>query len=86
MIWIGIALVASAFVLLLVHAARRYERESAAAALERVKRLEERADDIQRRIENLEAIASGDDDPDFEERDPDGSAVAGRRRSRRQSG
>jgi len=86
MIWIGIALIASISVLFLLNAARRYEKESAAAALDRVKRLEERADDLERRIENLETIATGDYDPDFERRDSTGGNTAEKQRLRQRSG
>jgi hypothetical protein len=61
MYWIVIVLAASALLAWLLVALRRYEHESAAAALEEVERLRETVDALTGRIEHLEAIAAADE-------------------------
>ncbi len=60
MFWIILALAAGALLAVLLVSLRRYERESAAAALEEVTALREELDAITRRVQALEAIAAGD--------------------------
>lgn len=61
MFWIVIILMASGLLAWLLVALRRYEHESAAAALEEVERLREAVDALTRRIEHLETIAAADE-------------------------
>ncbi|MBT8399425.1 MAG: hypothetical protein KJO98_03020 [Rhodothermia bacterium] len=58
MIWLVLTIAAGLVAYLLVRASQGYERESAAAALEEVQRLGEVTEDLERRIRNLEAIAT----------------------------
>ncbi len=58
MIWLVLTVAAGLVAYLLVRASQGYERESASAALEEVQRLGEVTEDLERRIRNLEAIAT----------------------------
>ena len=61
MLWIGQVLIACALLAWLVVASRRYEHESATAALEEVEVLREQLEALQQRVQNLEAIAAEDE-------------------------
>ena len=58
MLWLVLAVAAGLLAYLLLRAMRGYERESAAAALEEVRRLKEVTENLERRVQNLEAIAT----------------------------
>ena len=58
MIWFVATAAAAVLVYALIRTMRQYEQESAAAALEQVTELMELTMDLQRRIENLEAIVT----------------------------
>ncbi len=58
MIWLILAAAAGLLVYMLVRTMRQYESESATAAFEEVQRQSEVIADLERRIENLEAIVT----------------------------
>lgn len=63
MIWIVLVLAATAILAWLLSTLRRYEHESAAAALEQVADLREELDRLRLRVQALEAIAAADEEP-----------------------
>ncbi len=75
MIWLILAAAAGLLAYMLVRTMRQYESESATAALDEVQRQSEVIADLERRIENLEAIVTTVDgkligDADVPEKDP----------------
>ena len=63
MVWMVFLIFAVVLAAGLLVALRRYERESASAALREVEALHARIDDLTRRLQNLEAIAAAEDVP-----------------------
>ena len=61
MIWFVAAVAAAVLIFALIRTMRQFEQQSAATALEQVAELTELYVDLQRRIENLEAIATSVD-------------------------
>ena len=77
MIWMVLVLAATAILAWLLSTLRKYEHESAAAALEQVTALREELDRLRLRVQALEAIAAADDEapltlPEEPERAADG--------------
>lgn len=87
MIWLVLTVAAGLVAYLLVRASQGYERESAAAALEEVQRLGELTADLERRIRNLEAIATRVDvESDMLNETPESPALSERGRLRDSQG
>ena len=63
MLWIWLILIACALLAGLLVALRRYERESATAALRRVEQLQGEVERLTRRVQHLEAIAAEEGGP-----------------------
>ncbi|WP_456427483.1 hypothetical protein [Rhodocaloribacter sp.] len=62
MIWMALVLAATAILAWLLSTLRKYEHESAAAALEQVTALREELDHLRLRVQALEAIAAADEE------------------------
>ncbi len=82
MFFIGIVLVACALLAWLLVSLRRYEHESAAAALEMAAGLKEEMQALRLRIEALEAIAAAGDAPPGLSDEPESLTSAERSRIR----
>jgi len=62
MIWMALVLAATAILAWLLSTLRKYEHESATAALEQVTALREELDRLRLRVQALEAIAAADEE------------------------
>ncbi|GIV61709.1 MAG: hypothetical protein KatS3mg044_0575 [Rhodothermaceae bacterium] len=64
MFWVVIVLAATALLAWLLVALRRFEHESATAALDEVRALRAEMEHLEHRVRVLEALAASGDDPD----------------------